>query len=335
MINETVGGMKQVPSEKMWGGVSRNTSTTIKGVWAFIILYHHLIYKIPRLPLFVEPFKYIAFPIVATFFFFSGYGLYKGLEKGGEKYWDSYFKRRGSRILLPLLVVEGIWGAFSLCLKRSPILIIKEMTTIDFIPAMWYIWVSLGVYVVFYVAFKYFDRNIGIGIMGVSIVAYITIWCFTVKREPMVASISSVLVGVLVAKDEKNIVKWLSSRYMCKVVCLGIVSIGLFVLRLIISLKITDDIFVHTALRNLISCIFVFFVFFVALKIEIKKNILVYIGGISFEIYLIHPFLIYALTLLEGSGRSISIAVYLLGVPLITIVLSILFNKGMTLVYKK
>lgn len=96
--------------------LKRETTDCIKGAAAILIMLHHISFNIQNLTM---PFKliwYIAFPIVGLFFFFSGYGLYCGLQRT-PNYWEHYLSKRVVRVAIPYCIVAGtaatvqiIWG---------------------------------------------------------------------------------------------------------------------------------------------------------------------------------------------------------------------------------
>lgn len=87
--------------------LERDTTDSMKGIAAIIIMVHHISFHIKNMPNFFKLIWYIAFPIVGMFFFFSGYGLYTGMKKEG--YWNDFFYKRFYRVLLPYLIVATTW----------------------------------------------------------------------------------------------------------------------------------------------------------------------------------------------------------------------------------
>ena len=69
----------------------------------------------------------------------------------------------------------------------------------------------------------------------------------------------------------------------------------LFCLRLIVSLRITDSEILHGPFRNVIDVFFIFSLICLTKIIEIRNNAMGFIGKVSYEIYLIHPIVIYIL----------------------------------------
>ena len=65
---------------------------------------------------------------------------------------------------------------------------------------------------------------------------------------------------------------------------------------MVVSSRITDSEILHGPFRNVIDIVFILFLVSLFEIIEIKKDTILFMGKISYEIYLIHPFIIYSLS---------------------------------------
>lgn len=80
----------------------------LRGVLAMGIVIHHISLRVvDAIPggMWIFPqFQFWGAPIVAVFFFLSGYGLMVSLITKGENYLDGFLKKRLLKIVLPLVL---------------------------------------------------------------------------------------------------------------------------------------------------------------------------------------------------------------------------------------
>ncbi len=137
--------------------LNRDSTISIRGLLACAVVLHHISQnEILRgnkiLPMFVN----IGFLFVGLFFFFSGYGLIKSLEKKSN-YLDSFFKKRICVVLIPFLIMNVIYFVISLFVAKDMNIVRRLLTLPGFVLAndqAWYVVVAIIMYAVFYFAFK-------------------------------------------------------------------------------------------------------------------------------------------------------------------------------------
>ena len=59
--------------------MDKNQTICMKGILALFIFIHHIAFELDDLPFFLVPIQFMAFFVVGTFLFLSGYGLMSGL----------------------------------------------------------------------------------------------------------------------------------------------------------------------------------------------------------------------------------------------------------------
>lgn len=99
---------------------SKQATVPLRGLLATGIVLHHLSLRLveasPDCPWIWSQFSFWGAPIVAVFFFLSGYGLMVSLITKGQKYLDGFLKKRLLKIVLPLILCSIVFEATSITL---------------------------------------------------------------------------------------------------------------------------------------------------------------------------------------------------------------------------
>lgn len=273
--------------------LDRTTTNCCKGIAAIIIMLHHISFRLSNLPVYMKPIWYIAFPIVGFFFFMSGYGLTCGLIKKKD-YLQGFLSKRFLNIVVPYVIVAIVWIGLEIVGGGQTITrAIAEVFTIRYIQPLWFIWVIIAAYIVFYVVFKYTKINAGAYWFAVITVAYILISAFVNPRDEMYASIIGMPLGILWAMYERKIDSYFEIGFLRKEIVAIIAFVILFIGRLTLSVVGFDNQLFQSVLRNIITITFIVPLIELLKKVKIQKRFLIWLGTISYEIYIIHPFILY------------------------------------------
>lgn len=279
--------------------LSYDKSNAMKGILALVIVFHHLVLESNISFIGLEVFKYIAFPLVSVFFFFSGYGLVKSYYKnGGQIFLKQYAIKRMTRLLIPYIIViiyYGLYKYFREPAAFNPGDFLTDVFLAREIGPLWYMTVILFVYALFGVCFKYLKAvTARRAILAATVVYIFSCIAFSAPSQ-WYSSIIGFYVGILYGMNEKKVTDSIHDRYFVKLFLLFFGFVILFGLRLVVSSRITDSEILHGPFRSAIDIVFILFLISLFEIIEIKKNAMLFIGKISYEIYLIHPFIIYSL----------------------------------------
>ena len=99
---------------------SKQATVPLRGLLATGIVLHHLSLRLveasPDCSWIWSQFSFWGAPIVAVFFFLSGYGLMVSLITKGQKYLDGFLKKRLLKIVLPLVLCSIVFEATSITL---------------------------------------------------------------------------------------------------------------------------------------------------------------------------------------------------------------------------
>lgn len=280
--------------------LSYDKSNAMKGILALVIVFHHLVLESNISFIGLEVFKYIAFPLVSVFFFFSGYGLIKSYYKnGGQIFLKQYAIKRMTRLMIPYVIVIIYYGfykyfqepaAFNLGNFLADVFLARE------IGPLWYMTVIIVVYVLFGVCFKYLKAVTARRTILLATIVFIFLCIAFSAPSQWYSSIIGFYAGILYGMNENKVTDILHERYYVKLFLLFFAFVILFGLRLVVSSRITDSEILHGPFRNVIDIVFILFLVSLFEIIEIKKDTMLFMGKISYEIYLIHPFIIYSLS---------------------------------------
>ncbi len=303
--------------------LSRTTTDSLKGLAILVVVLHHLVQRMDD-PGWAGEFTYLGYLAVALFFFLSGYGLAASLQSRNDGL-TGFLLKRLSKVYIPFLCCNALFLLTDFFIFDNPhdlgstLLYLAGIKLLD--DTLWFAVAILGCYLIFYILFKCFSRKVAFWLLaaasavcfvllnraGVGVWWYNTLFCF-----PM---------GVFVALYYQKIVGTIRLFYPW-VTCFFLVSFGL-----------TYMLAHHADLqngRNLVdtasSVFFVAAILCLMQKLRIGSKPLAFIGGISFEIYLLHM-LVYKLYFhFVHLKASITLVFYLLIVGLTAYLLNKLFR---------
>lgn len=306
----------------MGGRLDRTTTNCCKGIAAIIIMLHHISFRLSNLPVYVKPIWYIAFPIVGFFFFMSGYGLTCGLLQK-KNYLQGFLSKRLLNIIAPYVLVAIVWiGLEIIGGGQTPTRAIAEAFTIRYIQPLWFIWVIIAVYIVFYAVFSHTEINVGAYWFAVITIAYILISAFVNPRDEMYASIIGMPLGILWAMYERKIDFYFEIGFLRKEIVAIVAFVFFFIGRLTLSVVSFDNQLFQSLLRNIITIAFIVPLIELLKKVKIQKRFLVWLGTISYEIYIIHPFILYFFEKETTEGKQVGNLEIVLGTIGLTLLLS-------------
>ena len=290
----------------MGGRLDRTTTNCCKGIAAIIIMLHHISFRLSNLPVYVKPIWYIAFPIVGFFFFMSGYGLTCGLLQK-KNYLQGFLSKRLLNIIAPYVIVAIVWIGLEIIGGggQTPTRAIAEAFTIRYIQPLWFIWVIIAVYIVFYAVFNHTEINVGAYWFAVITIAYILISAFVNPRDEMYASIIGMPLGILWAMYERKIDSYFEIGFLRKEIVAIVAFVILFIGRLTLSVVGFDNQLFQSVLRNIITIAFIVPLIELLKKVKIQKRFLIWLGTISYEIYIIHPFILYFFEKETTEGKQV------------------------------
>ncbi len=263
-------------------------TVALRGICAVEIMLGHVGGGALTDELLLFPFKKAGILIVGVFFFLSGYGLLYSLKTKPD-YLRGFLKKRLGALLLPVGVYCLLFlTVFALVYYEQGMSVtevgISLITSIN-----WYIWEIMGLYFLFYIAYKYMDRNKAtLFILLISIVIIVS--CYLARvGNPWYGSTLCFPLGLYAGEYKDSFLKWFRNRAVIKgLILAAILGAG------IIAFFILPERSVMGAIisRNVASLSFVLLLFIVLQKVVIGNRVSDFLGRISYEIFLIHPLVI-------------------------------------------
>lgn len=304
--------------------ISQDTTKYLKGFSIVIIAIHHFsLHNNIRGIMF--PFTKVGYLGVSIFLFLSGYGIAKSYEKIGlNRFWI----KRLSRVYIPFVIINFITLIlYNIVLKknysyRDVLEYIIGIRLID--PILWYVKAILFLYLCFYILIKYMKKNNAIKVLlCISIFYPIVCYFINLGSEWYTASFSF-FIGIVMVFYKSRIDRIILPRYKYYLIlasCLFIIfSSGNIFFNKVYSLKV---VFCYFS-----SILFTCLVLLIIYKIKLSNKPVLFIGVISYEIYLIHM-KVYNILFINSTSNGIIL--YLI----IIILLSFIFNKLNSMVNRR
>ena len=266
----------------------------LKGFLSLGIVFHHLTHWVTTGEEFSN-FGYMGTYVVSVFFFLSGYGLYIQNERK-EDYLDNFLSKRLSRILIPFIFISSIYLIYRNINGQALTItffvdLFKKGSTVIY--NGWFVDIIILMYVFFYISFKMFsNRTISILINTILIVVYIVLairleygfWWYN-------SSLPFVL-GLLWAKNKNSIDEILNKYYFIVLVCItGLLFISHQYDIVYKKLHLVDS-YSYAFAANIDNVIFTIFFILIVRKIDFSNKYLLFLGRVSFELYMIHGLVI-------------------------------------------
>lgn len=270
--------------------LSNKSTKSLKGLLALLIIFHHISQKVTTGENFSN-FEYMGRYIVALFFFLSGYGLYFQYSNNAT-YMENFLKKRLVRIFIPFFVFIVIYVIYRATLG--------EVVNIDFFLSFWkdhsniiyngwFINSIIVLYVIFYVSFERKDSKIAEYKLVFLTLVYIFWKAYQGHGDWEYVSIMVFLLGVFWMKNRVSIDKFIEKNYFIFLVSFSILMYAFHHYEDIMkNIGITNKYVYYGIVGNLCTMVFVVYFLLLTNKLNFSNKYLDFLGGISFEIYMIH-----------------------------------------------
>lgn len=277
-----------LPSNDEYLGV--RSTTGLKGFLALGIVFHHLSQWVATGSEFVN-FRYMGPYLVSIFFFLSAYGLYVQNENK-EGYLNKFLTKRLTRVIIPALFVSGIYIFYSIFNKQILTinyfidLFVKGRTLIY---NGWFVDVIILLYLFFYISFKVSnDKKISIICNFILIVTYIIFSIILNYDFWWYNSTLPFVVGLVWGKYKADIDDLLNNNYfMLLMILTGLLFISHHYDFLLERMDLVNK-YSLALVANVDNVIFTIFFILITKKIDFSNKYLLFLGKISFELYMIH-----------------------------------------------
>ena len=163
----------------------------------------------------------------------------------------------------------------------------------------------IAAYIVFFAVFNHTEINVGADWFTAITITYILISAFVNPRDEMYASIIGMPLDILWAEHEEKIDAYFETDFLKKeIVAIAVFAI-MFIGRLVLSVAGFDNQLFQSVLRNIITIAFIVPLTELLKKVKIQKRFLIWLGIISYEIYIIHPFILYFFEKETTEGKQV------------------------------
>ena len=226
-------------------------------------------------------FNHIGYASVGFFFFLSGFGLMKQYLKR-EDYRSSFLKKRVGRIVIPYILFNMIyWLYYS---ANNDVISFFEAVRMILSgePLVLYSWYILEIFVLYllFFLFMFLDRGKRLPMIICNIVLYLALLLYYKHYDYLsfwYDSTHMLVIGIIWASYEERLTQLLYRYwYLC---------LALSVLGIIIS-------FGNVKMYYLLEMSFMLLILVVFCFFQFKNAVLIFLGRISMEIYLIHGLII-------------------------------------------
>lgn len=264
-------------------GISIDSCNCLKGLIAISVVLHHIAQSRDVFIL-KELFGSLGSVAVGCFFFISGYGLYASYSMKKQSYLDGFILKRFRKLIVPFIFVILLYqlvnqGSYE---KIFSGLVVGNPDYL--LPYSWYIFCAILFYFAFYCIFRHI-LNEKIKIFSVFI--FTLIFYFVLRfilNWPGFWSGSLFLfpIGVFFKYSE---------RYLKKISGLHIIMFSLLITALIITLYLTDIKYIGI----IEICCSSFAIILPLTTLNISSKYLIFLGHISYEVYLVQGIIFYLL----------------------------------------
>lgn len=263
--------------------LTREITQCLKGILAVGILIFHLIPYVDKGPI-ISAFGDSGYLIVAAFFFLSGYGLQKRVIETSGQYVNVFLIKREVSTIIPFINVSIVYCIYYLFSKQKDV-IFKNLESREnghlIVTHAWFVLAICIFYVLFYLSSKYF-QSAAPYVLFAELIIYIVLAKLGVGAW-WYYSCLSFGIGVVFGNNEKHILK---KRKITFIISL-MIFVFAYMLRLVNG-KYLGLMLLYIISHLLASSAFAVLVYLIAIKIRLVNRQFLFLGKISYEIYLIH-----------------------------------------------
>lgn len=268
--------------------LSAEGSKIYKGLFALIVVLHHISLKIQNGGVVYSQFMKIGYLAVSVFFFFSGFGLMRQ-HMLKEDYGKNFFRKRLPKVLVPFLTAILFYIAVYavLGIVYEPKALIRKILNGGFIPYSWFVVCIIIFYIFFGIIIKVLKTHYYCVLAAVGIFCVLWIPACGVLRfgSEWYMSTHLLVFGVLVAIKYEEIKKFVSNHIFACLLPVSLIFLIIYAMQGKIINLINKQVFEY-AYSFVETIVFVMLLLLVSFKVSVGNKLLKFFGNCSFEIYL-------------------------------------------------
>ncbi len=302
--------------------LSKNTCTMVRGIVAIIILLHHIVGYTSFGKVIDFGLKNIGASMATIFFFYSGYGLMISLIKKKD-YMQGFLRKRILCIVIPYIIANLIYMILHILQgdMKTFSYIFKQLALghTELVPYSWYVLVIFILYILFYLCFRWLSITKGLVVCISLNIVYILVMYFIGFGEWWYNTVFAFSFGLFFAYDLERSMSFLSKNRVIKFL-LACFFFGI----LLAGGRIIHFDLIVVLIKVFRAVVFCFIVLYLSMLIKFENKILLFLGNISFEIYLYQGL---AMMVLWNTALKQSAVGFASMVIIATVIIAFVFNK--------
>ena len=308
--------------------LSNKSTKSLKGILALLIIFHHVSQKITTGEVFSN-FSYMGRYIVALFFFLSGYGLFFQYSNNAT-YMKNFLRKRLTRILIPFFVFIFIYVFYRATLGEVInmnffLSFLKEHNNIIY--NGWFINNIIVLYIIFYISFMKKDSKLAVFKVVFLTLVYIFWEVYQSHGDWEYVSTMSFLLGMFWMKKRGVIDRLIERNYFIYLVSFSILMYIFQNYEVILKeIDVLNTYVYYGIVGNLRTMVFVVYFLLLINRLNFSNKYMDFLGGISFEIYMIHGLVMHYFSRFFVSSE-LNDVIYTIVVLLVSIFSAYYINK--------
>ena len=269
--------------------LSLQTGSVLRGLFALVVILHHLSLKISDGTLF-HAMRYTGHLAVGVFFFLSGYGVMRAMRTR-DAYEVRFLRRRARKLALPYAIVTILYWTF--CLLDAHTFSFKAslaaLRAHLIVPYTWYIFCISLFYIVFWILMRLCRKKDAWMLLGAVLwcVVYSAV-CIRMQSGPWrFKTVLLLAVGMAWAAYEARITAFLRKRYFLLAPCTVLLFGISFYLYMLDVYHPGSKLWTSLPAALFSALFFVLGILMLDFKCRLQNPVLRFLGENSLEIYLV------------------------------------------------
>lgn len=264
-----------------------NRTIVLRGICAIEIVIGHIGLLTGNILLY--PNRKAGILFVGIFLMLSGYGLAYGYEHK-QGYMRFFLVRRFWRLLLPAYLAYVLYVMFcAVVLNETEWTALFDVARF-FRDTNWYVWEQLGLYVVFWLAYKIVPQKTkALSVVLLLSVIFVGIAFAAGMDMPYYGSTLCFAFGMYYYQYEGRFAQAVAQYFWALLVVVVIVLAAAMVMFFVLG---DSSILGNPVARNIASTSFCMVVILLLGKISVGNKVSYLLGKCSYEIFLVHPFVL-------------------------------------------
>ena len=243
---------------------------------------------------------------VGVFLFLSGYGLMYSLHHKKDYLKDFFKKRIIKRVFFPYVLVFFI--RYALVYGQQNVV---KVFAYDLL-SNWFVTEIIIIYILWRISYTIFNEKHALGFLLIIILIFNAIGCWAGISTRWYASTACFVLGIILEKIEPQMYLTIYKKYI-------IVAISIFFLVLcsVLFLCIGDNNSGIMCVCMNVTCISVCVIVYLVLSVlSIGNEMTLFWGENSWEIYLLHPTILYCMKNIEINNIFVWMVLYISGISI-------------------